>query len=109
MGERFTGAAALPTKGKETRSKKVKLRKIVSRGRTNHFTELDKQPIRELSPENDIGRYTVTDCTFQRCTVTACFLLPAALRAAQFAGILFTQRPILSLFAPQGRHVAQMA
>jgi len=87
MGEGFTGAAALPTKGKERRSKKVKLRKIVSRGRTNHFTELDKQPIRELSPENDIGRYTVTDCVFQRCTVTACFLLPAALRAAQSAGI----------------------
>jgi len=35
-------------------------------------------------------------------------LLPAALRAAQAAGIQFTQRPILRFFAPQGRHVAPM-
>jgi len=32
-------------------------------------------------------------------------LLPAALRKAQPAGIWFTQRLILSFFAPQGRHV----
>jgi len=32
--------------------------------------------------------------------------LPAALRAAQAAGILFTQRQILMVFARHGRHVA---
>jgi len=37
---------------------------------------------------------------------TAAVSLPAALREAQRAGIYFTQRPILSFFAPQGRHVA---
>ena len=34
--------------------------------------------------------------------------LPAALRAAQRAGIKFTHRPILRFFAPQRRHVAPM-
>jgi len=34
--------------------------------------------------------------------------LPAALHAAQETGIQFTQRPILSSFAPQARHVAPM-
>jgi len=34
--------------------------------------------------------------------------LPAALPAAQSAGIEATQRPILRFFAPQRRHVAPM-
>jgi len=37
-----------------------------------------------------------------------CVYLPAALRAAQSAGIKVTQRPILRFFASQGRHVARM-
>jgi len=36
------------------------------------------------------------------------FFLPAPLRAAQACRYLFTQRPILRFFAPQGRHVAPM-